>query len=1121
MGHVYRAWDARLHREVAIKLLNHEYAMPGMRERFLREARAASALNHPNICTVFDIGEQDGDPYLVMELLKGETLKDRILNQTMQLDEIVSVARDAAEGLGAAHAKGVIHRDIKPANIFLVDKPNGGSQAKILDFGLAKIDAGALGARSRSLDITTVGATVGTLAYMSPEQARGEQLDSRSDLFSLGVVMYEIATRHVPFQGATSALVFVQLLNHSPEPVREWNESIPRDLEKIIFKLLAKERTARFQTARELELALLALSEKGSGGGWLRKAVATVPLVRAQDPIARERRLSKGKISSDPGLQSSSPRSATPVPPATPEETASTSSSRDQILRPVVRMPRPDPTPNPARNTPAPGDGVAGTFAPFASATTSSSSLPPSQRIAQSRVNASAADTEVPLARMATPIRHSEAEPIILPRPEGSDRTPSRGTQQAFKAAAVGPLNPIDGARWVSEAEATSELDETFPPLITEDRALSRWKSPFQPLRLGLYGIAILLIACLLFTYYNHSHFTPVVLNRGDAVVLAEIENRTGDKKLDLSINEALRIELAQSPYITLLSGNSYRAARRLILIGAPGTGEAPGAIPARKAAERLGAKVYIFGSISGSSAPYTLHIDLRDVGSNDVLATAESHPESLQQVPSAVDQVSADLRAMMGESRASINASNTPLSSEGSSNLAALQLYGEAEALISVRQPIDALADLQQAVTLDPRFIQAQLRLAVLYQQLRAESAAADTARLALAATGAASERTRTLAQAVFEREATGDYPHETVMLRHLVTIYPHDCDALTLLAESLRLQGHMAEALTYAEQATAENPFYAAAYTQAELALIGLDRYDAAYQVDVQAQHLDLARAGESLAAADLDGRQDIVNNLLGNLPVGRLEYRPDWNYGLYLDNAGRFAAGANLWRSRAATAGQNAHLKSAATLLLSQGALDRALLGDCTNALTMLPAVDSQEMFPSGRIALFNTATASALCGDRARATEISAELRQRFPQSFEVKGYFLADIQAAEDLRNHLPVAALNDLISARTYDLLSITPFLRGEAHVAQHEIAVGIVDFQTELAHRGVTYLVGNDVFPAAQLGVARAFADSGDLSNSAEAYQKFLTLWSTADPASPLLNEARTRSNASNSRVH
>ena len=376
MGHVYLAWDARLHREVAVKLLNHEYAMPGMRERFLREARAASALNHPNICTIYDIGEQDGDPYLVMELLEGETLKDRIQSRTMSTDEIVAVARETAEALGAAHSKGVVHRDIKPANIFLVAKQNGGVQAKVLDFGLAKIDGGVLGTRGRSVDLTTAGATVGTLAYMSPEQARGEVLDSRSDLFSLGVVMYEMATRQVPFKGATSALVFVQLLNHPPEPIREWNESVPRELEKIILKLLAKERTARFQTAHELELALIALAEKGSAGGagWLRKAVATVPLVRAPDPVAREKKPSRpagsgSSAGAEPVRESPVPGPArrTPAPPSgrplspVPAYQDTPRPAADQFLRPVARVPRADVTPPANRSTPVP-EGVPSTF---------------------------------------------------------------------------------------------------------------------------------------------------------------------------------------------------------------------------------------------------------------------------------------------------------------------------------------------------------------------------------------------------------------------------------------------------------------------------------------------------------------------------------------------------------------------------------------------------------------------------------------------------------------------------------------------------------------------------------------------------------------------------------------
>src|SRR5215475_8329397 len=277
MGLVFRAWDERLHREVAIKIVRDGYRAPGARERFLQEARAASRLNHPNICTIFDIGEKDGDPYLVMELLEGETLKEKIGRGALSSEEILLFTREIADALSAAHANGIVHRDIKPANIFLVKKSNGTSQAKVLDFGLAKVgrekkvvsSEADLASKRRDprvaevpLNLTSAGATVGTVAYMSPEQARGHALDARSDLFSLGVVMYEMATRRSPFRGTTSTQVFVQLLEHDPEPVRNWNESIPRELERAILKLLAKDRRERFQSARELNQALERIAGK-------------------------------------------------------------------------------------------------------------------------------------------------------------------------------------------------------------------------------------------------------------------------------------------------------------------------------------------------------------------------------------------------------------------------------------------------------------------------------------------------------------------------------------------------------------------------------------------------------------------------------------------------------------------------------------------------------------------------------------------------------------------------------------------------------------------------------------------------------------------------------------------
>jgi serine/threonine-protein kinase len=250
MGMVYRALDPRLQREVAIKVLHEKESFAGMRERLLREARAVSSINHPSICTLYDIGEQNGDPYLVMELLHGETLRDRIRRQPLTPVELVDYSMQIADALTEAHSKAIVHRDIKPANIFLTNKVTGSVQVKVLDFGLAKrhID----GMAHDTLDLTGPGNTIGTIAYMSPEQARGEPLDARTDLFSFGTVMYEMATNNVPFSGQTSALVFVELLERDPKPVREWNRKIPPKLAAIITKALKKDYAERYQTAAEI-----------------------------------------------------------------------------------------------------------------------------------------------------------------------------------------------------------------------------------------------------------------------------------------------------------------------------------------------------------------------------------------------------------------------------------------------------------------------------------------------------------------------------------------------------------------------------------------------------------------------------------------------------------------------------------------------------------------------------------------------------------------------------------------------------------------------------------------------------------------------------------------------------
>jgi serine/threonine protein kinase len=270
MGVVYEAEDTVLGRQVALKFLPPELAQDeASLQRFQREARAASALNHPNICTIHAIDQHDSEHFIVMELLEGETLAEKLRRGPLEVRELLDVALQLVDALESAHAKGIVHRDLKPANIFITAR----GQAKVLDFGLAKIEvkrqAEPLSAVTaiRTDELTMAGSTVGTVSYMSPEQARGQITDARSDIFSLGVVLYQMATGVLPFPGETSAVIFEALLSRDPKPPTEVLPTLPAELNRIIAQALEKERTYRYQSAAEVRTALMRLRRDLESGG--------------------------------------------------------------------------------------------------------------------------------------------------------------------------------------------------------------------------------------------------------------------------------------------------------------------------------------------------------------------------------------------------------------------------------------------------------------------------------------------------------------------------------------------------------------------------------------------------------------------------------------------------------------------------------------------------------------------------------------------------------------------------------------------------------------------------------------------------------------------------------------
>ena len=1019
MGLVFRAWDGRLHREVALKLLRYESETPRMRERFLLEARAASALNHPHICTVFDMGEQDGEPYLVMELLQGLTLKEKMAAEVLTAEEIVRYGMEVADALAAAHAKGIIHRDVKPANVFLINMARGFPQAKVLDFGLAKVvsQASENGRLSRRIDLTSEGSTVGTLAYMSPEQALGEPLDVRSDLFSLGVVMYEMATRRVPFRGTTSALIYVQLLHHAPQPMGRWNDAIPRELEQIVMRLLRKGRRERFQTAAELRDALRKLAERRDGD-WLKKFPrARVPLVEAMDPVVRGKGPGSGVRAARVEVaakQGSGLRrvavAADPQPGAEQREPGVTSaqverSDESDHIRPQ-RLPKPESgSRKSAFNA---GESAVATV-------TATGERRSSGQIAVA-------------ARVAT--RSSGVTPTPPARMHSAARAGSGPERRLIEAGAVAQLHrgleaaPVQDLRQTEPKPALASEQENRRGSVVEAprfRPVRRQSSAQEWWWMALVGIGIALMLALLLT--RGEGVRRVDLRSTDAALLTVIQNKTGDPAMDGVVERALEIGLEDSPRILLRGEEAYAAEMRAMR---PDTevGNGGVAVTPRRVAQSLGAKMYVYGEVGRTSRGWIITVDVLDAESNDKLLSLQEMAKGKQDVSVAATRLAVRLREELGENLGHENGPHAAPPSDV--RLPALQAFAEGEKDREEGRTAEALRAYDRAAAEDPGFALASMRRAWLLAEKFSEVDAAQAATAAQLAAARAGVRVQLLTEAYAEMLAEEDDRRALETIRRLLAIYPRDRDALIAQARAMRLDGHLTEALLSAEQARAREPLDWEAYDEAEKALIGLGRPDEVQRMEAQAERAGV-RPGRNRAMATA------LLSAENSEPVREAGSAP--------------SAGVSVGESAGARA-----------FLSASEALDAALRNNCGLSRELRDAPIDGEV--PGNEARFRAGLASALCGDPVRAADALAHLTKEARRHSRTAEISVPMLRAGIALAGHDATVALAALSEIPDRDRPPLATYLRGLAHRAGHQEALADADFRQAAEGQGRALLV-------------------------------------------------------------